>query len=61
MGGKSLRGGFSGIRYDGVRIYETRRLVEVLRALDIVERVAPDVIYGRTRGAAAAGIDEVNS
>lgn len=36
--------------YDGVRIYESRRLAEVLRALDTVERAARDVIYGRTRG-----------
>lgn len=56
-----MQGGFSGTGYDGVRIYETRRLAKVLRAVDTVERAAPDVIYGRTRGEAAAGVDEVNS
>jgi len=48
------------MEYDGVRIYETRRLAEVLRVLDTVERAVRDVIYGRTR-VAAAGVDEVNS
>lgn len=49
--------------YDGVRIYEMRRLAEVLRALDIVERAVRDVIYGRIRvgTAGVAGVDEVNS
>lgn len=47
--------------YDGVRIYETRRLVGVLRTPDTIERAARDVIYGRTCGVVAAGVDEVNS
>lgn len=47
--------------HDGVRIYETRRLVGVLRALDTIERAARDIIYGRTCGMVAAGGDEVNS
>jgi len=57
LGRKNLWGGFTGMGYDGVRIYEMRRLAEVLRALDIVERAVRDVIYGRIR-VATAGVDK---